>query len=679
MKYCKFLISAAAALMATACAQDSLLEKIDESVNAPAAVTFTATMEESDDATKTGLKDDTSVVWTKGDAVALFTANTKDRFELTEGAGTNSATFAGSTAGTAPYYAFYPYSNECTLKDGAIEFKLPGIQTFENKSIAQGASPSIATMQDLASGASFKNVCGILQVNLCGSGSMRKVEVINLSGAPLWGDCRLVLDGKQGTSEQTLTVTGGSNRLMMDLGKDITLLASSPRVLNFVVPAGSFSKGFSVRVYDSKGKVISFLTAQSPVVEVSRSNITVMEKLKIPDNGEPLDPRARGYHKDVFMDGGSYVTSRTTLPAVPYLGWEMDYMATDDSVFQRSIVIKNDDDDNGYLLYPDNQPRYRMIYCNGGKAASHGRSLTSTGRTRYKTFVNNGGSYVGSCAGAFLASYGTSVGSTNSNYLAIYPGPMFSSGLTDSYTGMFIPENSALLDYGYNYGNDFYVDSVRHNGGGYVTEETLPANGDILALFDRPDKKMHMNGSIWTYKANEIKGRVVTTGSHPEGVTSGERRDLMAAMMLYATDGNGVPTVKGDLKNGELRAMDCLFSDGRSGFACIGDNQYHHFTVTIPENTTNFKLELQSPTDANLFLALRKDDVAWLSDADFLLVQGGSDKVLEIPFLPAGTWYVSVYCAEKVTTTCGTDKFIVDGAVEALNGIAYYITASWTN
>ncbi|MBO4768336.1 MAG: hypothetical protein J5495_02260, partial [Bacteroidales bacterium] len=74
MKYGKILISAAAALLATACAQDSLLEKIDESVNAPAAVTFTATMEESDDATKTGLKDDTSVVWTKGDAVALFTA-----------------------------------------------------------------------------------------------------------------------------------------------------------------------------------------------------------------------------------------------------------------------------------------------------------------------------------------------------------------------------------------------------------------------------------------------------------------------------------------------------------------------------------------------------------------------------------------------------------------------------
>ena len=680
MKYSRLILCAVAALLAVSCAQENLFDgDFDNASVTAATVTFSATTEVPEDASRTGLKDETSVVWTKGDAVALFTAKTKDRFDLQEGAGTTSATFSGTTVGEAPFYAFYPYSDESVLKDGAIEFKLPSTQDFTNKSFSAGASPSIATTADLAAGAVFKNVCGILQVNLCGSGSIRKVEVINLSGAPLWGDCRLLLDGKQGTSEQTLTVTGGSNRLMMDLGKDVTLLASSPRVLNFVVPAGSFSKGFSVRVYDSKGKVISFLTAQSPVVEVSRSNITVMEKLKIPSNGEPLDPRARGYHKEVFMDGGSYVTSRTTLPAVPYLGWDMDFMATDDSVFQRSIVIKNELDDNGYLLYPDNQPRYRMIYCNGGKAASHGRSLTSTGRTRYKTFVNNGGAYVGSCAGAFLASYGTAEGSYNSNYLAIYPGPMFSSGLTDAYTGMFIPENSALLNYGYNYGNDFYVDSVRHNGGGYVTEATLPANGEILATFDRPDKKMHKNGSIWAYKANEVKGRVLTTGSHPEGVTSGERRDLMAAMMLYATDGNGVPSVKGDLKNGELRSMDATASDGRSGFACIGDNQYHHFTVTIPENTTNFKLELQSPTDANLFLALRKDDVAWLSDADFLLVQGGSDKVLEIPFLPAGTWYVSVYCAEVVTATCAVDKFEVDGAVEALMGIEYSITASWTN
>ncbi|MBQ7575272.1 MAG: hypothetical protein IJT26_01950, partial [Bacteroidales bacterium] len=241
MRYVKIFFSALAALLAVSCAQDQLF---GEPASEAAQVTFFATTEGSSD-TRTGLDDGTKVVWTKGDAIALMTASTKDRFDLTAGANTGNASFTGSTSGTAPFYAFYPYSDECRLNSGALEFKLPQVQQYVNKSFAAGVSPALATMADLASGASFKNLCGILQVNLCGSGKIRKVEVIDLSGAPLWGDCRVVLDGKQGTSEQTMTVTGGSNILTMDLEKDITLLLSTPRVLNFVVPAGSFSKGFS--------------------------------------------------------------------------------------------------------------------------------------------------------------------------------------------------------------------------------------------------------------------------------------------------------------------------------------------------------------------------------------------------------------------------------------------------
>ncbi|MBO4571867.1 MAG: hypothetical protein J5699_08075 [Bacteroidales bacterium] len=676
MRTSRYFIIAVVALLSASCAQENLIDLNRETTAQPVSVTFTATMEDAVD-TRTGLKDDTRVVWTKGDAVALFTASTKDRFNLVSGENTGNAAFGGTTSGTAPFYALYPYSDDCSLQDGIISFKVPSRQTYVAGSFAQGVSPALAKMTDLSAGTVFKNLFGILQVNLCGSGKIKGVEVVDLAGNMLWGECRLALDGKEGTSEQTLTVTGGDNKLYMEFEKEVALLRSTPRVLNFVVPAGSMSKGFSVRVFDITGKAVSFLTAQNPAVVVSRSNITAMEKVTAPDNGELLDTLGRGYYKELFMDGGSYVTSRTTLPAVPYLGWEMDFMATDDSVFQRSIVIKNDIDNNGFLLYPDNAPRYRMIYCNGGKAGAHGRSLTSTGRSRYKKFVANGGAYVGSCAGAFLASYGTSEGSYNTNYLAIYPGPMFSSGLTDSYTGMFIPKNSHLLDH-YNYGNDFYVDSVRHNGGGYVTEATLPQGGEILALFDRPDKKMHNNGSIWAYKADKYTGRVVTTGSHPEGVSSGERRDLMAAMVLYATEGNGPAVVKASLENGVTRDMDKGFSASDPDYACIGDGQYHHFTMDIPDGAKNVKVELHGPGDTyDLYLAVRRERTAWLSDADYFIVRSGSNKTLQWDTLPAGKWYIGVYCAEKVTTECALDKFECSGTTEALNGIPYYITASW--
>ena len=103
------------------------------------------------------------------------------------------------------------------------------------------------------------------------------------------------------------------------------------------------------------------------------------------------------------MDGGCYLTSKTSLPASNYLNLTMEFMATSDSVLQRDIIIGNSYDVNGALLYPDVQPRFRCIYTNGGSASNHGRSLGLEGRDRIKQFFYSGGSYTGSCAGAFIA------------------------------------------------------------------------------------------------------------------------------------------------------------------------------------------------------------------------------------------------------------------------------------
>ena len=64
-------------------------------------------------------------------------------------------------------------------------------------------------------------------------------------------------------------------------------------------------------------------------------------------------------------------------------------------------------DENGILLYPDGAPRFRVVYMNGGRAKAHGGTLGEQGRKNYRMFVANGGGYVGSCAGAFIASLGT--------------------------------------------------------------------------------------------------------------------------------------------------------------------------------------------------------------------------------------------------------------------------------
>ena len=113
--------------------------------------------------------------------------------------------------------------------------------------------------------------------------------------------------------------------------------------------------------------------------------------------------RGRGFYKDVFMDGGIALASRHFLPATRFLGLSIDHFASaarknltkKDSLLQSNIFCGSENDTNGWLLYPDGAPRFRMVYVNGGNAALHAQSLTEQGRANLRRFVAAGDSYVG--------------------------------------------------------------------------------------------------------------------------------------------------------------------------------------------------------------------------------------------------------------------------------------------
>ena len=71
----------------------------------------------------------------------------------------------------------------------------------------------------------------------------------------------------------------------------------------------------------------------------------------------------RGYYKDIFMDGGISVSSRTTLPSATVLNLTMDYLTCSshkldgksaynaaDSIFQLELLGGNAMDENGILF-----------------------------------------------------------------------------------------------------------------------------------------------------------------------------------------------------------------------------------------------------------------------------------------------------------------------------------------
>lgn len=388
------------------------------------------------------------------------------------------------------------------------------------------------------------------------------------------------------------------------------------------------------------------------------------------------------YYKDVFMDAGIALTSRKSLAAASYLNLSLEAMifarsqaVERERVMQRSIVAGDSTDSNGRLLYPDGQPRYRMLFVNGGDSRAHGQSLGKKCLEKMRQFVQNGGSYVGTCAGAFFASNGFDANADYSYYLSVWPGMMEHSGLTEVYPGMYIEKDSPLLQY-YDFGGDYYVDEIRHNSGGFAAN--LPQGTEVLARFDYPQKKtVHNQPSIWAYKESRFSGRVVLTGSHPERESDGERRDLTAAMMQYAMDGRGVASLKGFLKNGVERLMDKTTEDNDPAYTRIGDLQTHHFATYIPPDAKNIRVEVSGSSDCDFALMMNQKTYAFSGMSEYSSSVPGTRQQLSFPSIREGIWYISVQCLTTVTVKETNYGQEYGGKTEVLNGVPYTIMISW--
>lgn len=403
-----------------------------------------------------------------------------------------------------------------------------------------------------------------------------------------------------------------------------------------------------------------------------------------------------GYYKELFMNGGIALTSRRTLPAADALGLKMEFYASAtgekisavDTLTQQQIFCGYSEDSNGWLLYPDGAPRYRAIYVNGGHASTHAVSLTELGRKRIQEFVASGGSYVGTCAGAYFATAGSKrLGKDVINrkiYLHLWPGIMHSTHLNKSNTPLRIERKSPLLRY-YDFGGDYVVDSVRHNGGGYALGEevgALPEKTEVLARYVfKNNSKVQIDNkpAIWAYKGGENSGRAVLIGSHPEAIKRGERLELMSAALLYAMDGNAKPQVKGVLTPNQLREMCLKTEDNKPEYTRIGDRQYHHFEITVPEHCQRLVISLngyKGEDNFDLTLCAKSKELAFAHNTPWRVETKGCNKELVIEKPKAGKWFISVYCATAVGSFVDEFGTTYTGRTDVLNGVPYSVKAT---
>lgn len=400
--------------------------------------------------------------------------------------------------------------------------------------------------------------------------------------------------------------------------------------------------------------------------------------------------RRNGFYKDIFIDGGINLVSGKDLPSARALGLTFGRFTSStykgksilsDTLLQTKLISGDELDENGVLLYPDGQPRFRMMYVFGGSSIKHGNSVGAKGRDNVRAFVAAGGSYLGSCAGSYLATtyrYREGKMIDRKMHFRLWPGASTSAGMRKTWHGMDIVKKSPLLKYAY-FGKDRHVDSVYHNGGNYAWGD-LPKGTEVLATYDTKDIKGHENvhgePNVWAWKENDKSGRVIMCGSHPEKRTKGGNLNLMKAMLLYALDGTTGPVVKAQLEIGQKRSMTARTSDANPAYTRIGDLQYHHFTVNVPAKTEKLTVELtpvKGWENFNLWLFAAPGEFAFNDNAWWTNMTAKAGKSLIIDNPPAGKLYISVYCASTVTTGSSYGDYYVSG-VEVLNGVPYEIT-----
>jgi len=156
----------------------------------------------------------------------------------------------------------------------------------------------------------------------------------------------------------------------------------------------------------------------------------------------------------------------------------------------------------------------------GGHASLAMNVMSDTLKTNLKNFINNGGGYVGFCAGAFVAT--EKVGNTKVNGLGIIGGntTLFGSGVD-------------LKKFTWN-GSERYL---YWEGGPYFSN--MPSTVEQIGAYP--------GGSSATVRTSYGKGRVYITGAHPEAPQQwkdynrlndpdGDDSDLVVQMLSWVTE-----------------------------------------------------------------------------------------------------------------------------------------------
>ena len=279
-------------------------ELIDPDAVENDALKVYATIEDADD-TKTSLND-REVYWTSGDRIAVFMKNTlRKRFEVSsESVGTKEGTFlydsdyiaTGKNVVISNNVAYYPFGEVTCAVSGSTytlsNVTLPSTQNYTPSSFCQGAFPMVSVTADADDlDFAFRNLCGVLSLQLKGSGTIKSITVKGNSGELLSG--KATVSASYGKNPEISLLSGGDKTVILDCGEaGVALQNDTSTSFYIVLPPVTFDKGFTVTVTDASGATKEYSTAKKNAI--LRSGILRMPEKeyvgeRVPQEGDYID------------------------------------------------------------------------------------------------------------------------------------------------------------------------------------------------------------------------------------------------------------------------------------------------------------------------------------------------------------------------------------------------------
>lgn len=318
---------------------------------------FTETRWEADDCI--WVRSDTQAYWERGDCF-----KTSGTYISSDG---HSAKFQGRTRVEGRLSAVYPYD---LVLGGSDNDKVCVSVAQANKLVPgdcpAGSNVAAAFWADGSSSFSMQYVLGAIKFSLTGNGE--KVSSFVLVDADsdnaLWGVCEITPDYDAKGIASAVMVNDDPSRNRIILETDLTL-GGTAQDFYFMVPAGSFSKGFSLRVYGPDGKMLSSMgTKQANTVE--RGKVLVMPSAKlepITDGAIPFE--GSGTEQDPYQisSPGNLSYMSAVLSSADYAEYAGKHYRQTADIDMGSVVFKP--------LCPYADKPFTGVYDGSGKTISN--------------------------------------------------------------------------------------------------------------------------------------------------------------------------------------------------------------------------------------------------------------------------------------------------------------------